>query len=48
MIIQWNITEVLSKIELRKEGEGVGLNVPESDNGMGFSPNEKPFPIDSV
>ena len=35
VVVRWNITEVLSKIELKKEGEGIGLEVkdePQQDD----------------
>ncbi|MEL6252353.1 MAG: hypothetical protein AAFR87_10125 [Bacteroidota bacterium] len=38
MVISWNITEVLSKIELQKEGEGVGLYTTPTKADTSYTP----------
>ncbi|MEM8890456.1 MAG: hypothetical protein AAGD28_20940, partial [Bacteroidota bacterium] len=38
MVISWNITEVLSKIELQKEGEGVGLYTTPTKTETSYTP----------
>jgi len=38
MVISWNITEVLSKIELQKEGEGVGLYTTPTKAETSYTP----------
>lgn len=43
MVVRWNITEVLGKIELQKEGEGVGLYTTheKSEKGLEFIAEEE-------
>ncbi|MEL6849557.1 MAG: hypothetical protein AAFP92_13640 [Bacteroidota bacterium] len=46
VVIRWNISEVLSKIELKKEGETIGLDAPNRLGNDGQPPKADP-PKDS-
>ena len=45
VVVRWNITEVLSKIELKKEGEGIGLEVKDESGKDDIGDNDDNNPL---